>query len=182
MKKKNDRLSILLAAGLGLFCCTGLPGCQSKETKTETATNTTETTVNQDRTSTTTTAKSFGKLSDGTETQQYTLTNSKGMKAVFANYGGRLVSLLVPDKNGKLTDVVVGFSDAAAYEKSTEPYFGATIGRIGNRIAKGRFTLNGQEYKLFTNNGPNTLNGGKKGFQAVIWNAKQVNNQTLELT
>jgi aldose 1-epimerase len=80
-----------------------------------------------------------------------------------------------------MTDVVVGFGSLKDYLKSTEPYFGATIGRFGNRIAKGKFKLDGKEYQLFTNNGPNTLHGGKKGFQDVVWNANQLNDSTLEL-
>ncbi len=178
MKNKNSfKSNLLLLTALGLCGSLSMFGCQTKENKT---TENTSTEAIAD--SAATAATSFGKLTDGTEVQQYTLTNSKGMKAVFTNYGGRLVSLLVPDKNGKLTDVVVGLVDAAAYEKATEPYFGATIGRFGNRIANGRFTLDGKEYTLATNNGPNTLHGGKKGFQYVVWNARQVNNQTLELT
>lgn len=181
MKNKNVRNAFLLAASLGISTL-GMQSCNTKETKNETTTSTETTADSNPAADSTMAVKSFGKLKDGTETQQFTLTNNKGLKAVFTNYGGRLVSLLVPDKNDKLTDVVVGFTDAAAYEKSTEPYFGATIGRVGNRIAKGKFTLNGQEYKLFTNNGPNTLHGGKKGFQAVVWNANQINGHTLELT
>ncbi len=88
---------------------------------------------------------------------------------------------LCPDKDGELTDVVVGFKSVRDYENSTEPYFGATIGRFGNRIAKGKFTLDGKQYTLFTNNGANTLHGGKKGYQAVVWDAKQLNDSTLEL-
>lgn len=115
-------------------------------------------------------------------TDLYILKNSKGTTAAITNYGGRLVSLFVPDKNGKLTDVVVGFKSVRDYVNSTEPYFGATIGRYGNRIAKGKFSLDGKEYKLFTNNGPNTLHGGKTGYQAVVWNAKLLNDSTLELS
>lgn len=119
---------------------------------------------------------------DNKETGLYILKNSKGITAAVTNYGGRLVSLLVPDTDGKLQDVVVGFKSVADYAHSTEPYFGATIGRYGNRIGKGKFTLDGKEYTLFTNNGPNTLHGGKKGFQAVVWDANQLNDTTLELT
>ncbi len=118
---------------------------------------------------------------DGKKTDLYILKNKAGVTAAITNYGGRLVSLLVPDKNGKLTDVVVGLKGVKDYVSSTEPYFGATIGRVGNRIAKGKFTLDGKQYTLFTNNGPNTLHGGKKGFQAVVWDAVQPNDSTLEL-
>lgn len=125
-------------------------------------------------------ADSFNSEIDGVKVGLYTLENANHAKAVFTNYGGRLISLLVPDKNGNLTDVVVGFGSLSGYEKSTEPYFGATIGRFGNRIAKGKFTLDGKEYKLFTNNGANTLHGGKKGYQYVVWDAKQLNDHAVE--
>lgn len=123
----------------------------------------------------------FKKEIDGKQTDLFTLVNKDSAKALITNYGGRLVSLLVPDKEGKLVDVVAGFDSVTGYKDSTEPYFGATIGRYGNRIAKGKFTLDGKDYTLFTNNGVNTLHGGKKGFQDVVWDAKQINPQTLEL-
>jgi aldose 1-epimerase len=104
------------------------------------------------------------------------------MQAAITNYGGRLVSLLVPDKNGNLVDVVVGFDSVMQYKSSTEPYFGATIGRYGNRIARGKFTLDGKQYTLATNNGVNHLHGGTKGFQYVVWDAKQTGDSTLELS
>lgn len=124
----------------------------------------------------------FEKTIDGKATDLYTLKNSRGMVASITNYGGRLVSLQVPDSTGKLTDVVVGFNTVKGFQKSTEPYFGATIGRYGNRLAKGKFTLEGKSYKIFTNNGQNTLHGGKKGYQDVVWDAKQLNDSTLELS
>ncbi|NII82401.1 MULTISPECIES: aldose epimerase family protein [unclassified Pedobacter] len=126
-------------------------------------------------------ADSFKKEIDGKPTALYTLKNKNNAEAIFTNYGGRLVSLLVPNKNGNLIDVVVGFKSVNDYEKSTEPYFGATIGRYGNRIAKGKFTLEGKTYSLFTNNGQNTLHGGKKGYQYVVWDASQPNANTLML-
>lgn len=119
---------------------------------------------------------------NGKEINLYELTNSKNAKATFTNYGGRLVSLMVPDKAGKLTDVVVGFGSIADYLKSTEPYFGATIGRYGNRIAKGKFTLDGVEYTSSLNNGKNTLHGGKNGFQSVVWDASQPDKSTIVFT
>ncbi len=99
--------------------------------------------------------------------------------AYFTNYGARLVGLWTPDKDGNPTDVVVGFDNLAAYVNSTEPYFGATIGRYGNRIAKGKFSLDGQEFDLSVNNGVNTLHGGKKGFQSKYWNVEQPDEHTL---
>jgi aldose 1-epimerase len=125
---------------------------------------------------------SFQQIIDGKQTGLYVLKNKHGMQAAITNYGGRLVSLLVPGKNDRLIDVAAGFDSVLQYQSSTEPYFGATIGRYGNRIAKGKFSLDGQQYSLFTNNGPNTLHGGKKGFQYVVWDAKQVGDSLLELT
>ncbi len=125
--------------------------------------------------------KNFEKTIDGKQTDLYTLKNHNGMEADITNYGGRLVSLKAPDKNGNMTDVVVGFKSVDDYVNSTEPYFGATIGRYGNRIAKGNFFLDGKQYTLFTNNGANTLHGGKKGYQAVVWDAKKLNDSTLQL-
>lgn len=124
----------------------------------------------------------FQKEIDGKKTNLYVLKNKNGMQAAFTNYGGRLVSLLVPDSAGKPIDVVVGFDSVDGFVNSTEPYFGATIGRYGNRIAKGKFSLDGKQYTLATNNGQNTLHGGKKGFQYVVWDAAQPNPQTLVLT
>ncbi|GAC1420535.1 MAG: galactose mutarotase [Flavisolibacter sp.] len=125
--------------------------------------------------------KLFEDSIDGQKTHLYILNNHSGMTAAITNYGGRIVSLLVPDREGKMTDVVVGFKSLKDYQQSTEPYFGATVGRFGNRIAKGKFSLDGKAYQLFLNNGPNTLHGGKKGFQAVVWQSNLVNDSTLEL-
>jgi len=124
----------------------------------------------------------FNATIDQKQVHLYTLKNKNGMKALITNFGGRLVSLYVPDKNNKLIDVVQGFSSVEGYQKSTEPYFGATIGRYGNRIAKGKFTLEGKAYTLFLNNGPNTLHGGKKGFQDVMWDATQPDSSSIELS
>jgi len=117
--------------------------------------------------------ESFGKV-EGRGVELYTLTNKKGAEAKITTYGATVVSLKVPDRNGKFDDVVLGFDDIDGYLKGSS-YFGATIGRFGNRIAKGRFTLNGVGYKVATNNGENHLHGGNKGFDKVIWNAKPFN-------
>jgi len=124
----------------------------------------------------------FEKTIDGKQTHLFVLKNKNGMEAAITNYGGRLVALLVPDSTGKMIDVSVGMSSVDDYVKSTERYYGATIGRYGNRIAKGHFTLEGKQYTLAINNAPNTLHGGKKGYEDVVWDAKKVNDQTLELT
>jgi aldose 1-epimerase len=115
----------------------------------------------------------FGKTKDGTAVEQYTLKNSRGMTAKIITYGGIITELHVPDRGGKLDDVVLGFDNLDAYLKG-HPYFGAITGRVANRIAKGRFTLDGKEYKLATNNGPNALHGGLQGFDKKVWKAEPV--------
>jgi len=117
------------------------------------------------------TAKPFGKTTGGKGIQLYTLTNKNGMEADIATYGGTVIRLLVPDRTGKLGDVALGFSTIDPYFTSTT-YFGALIGRYANRIANGRFTLDGKSYQLAKNNAPNTLHGGKKGFDKQLWTAE----------
>src|SRR5438105_2236529 len=112
--------------------------------------------------------QSFGKTKDGTAVDLFILRNGHGAEARISNYGGLVVSLKVPDRAGRIADVVLGYDNLDGYLKET-PYFGALIGRYGNRIAKGKFTLNGQQYTLATNNGPNALHGGLKGFDKVLW-------------
>ncbi|MFD2287713.1 galactose-1-epimerase [Pedobacter petrophilus] len=118
---------------------------------------------------------------DGKAVTLYTLKNANGATVTITNYGGRIVSLLVPNKDDKLTDVVLGYDSIGAYRKKGEPFFGALIGRYGNRIGKGKFTLNGEQYTLQLNDGPNTLHGGTDGFYAKVWDAKQVDGKKLEL-
>jgi aldose 1-epimerase len=120
----------------------------------------------------TVTKQSFGKTDSGENIDLYTLRNIHGVEAKITNYGGIVVSLKVPDRSGKFDDVVLGFNGLADYLKP-HPYFGALIGRYGNRIAKGRFTLDGVEYKLAVNNGENSLHGGIKGFDKVIWTGRE---------
>lgn len=104
---------------------------------------------------------------------------SDSLKAAFTNYGGRLVGLWIPDKNGKFTDVVVGMGTVNDFITSTEPYFGATIGRVGNRIAKGKFSIDGTKYNISINNGEHSLHGGKKGFQDVVWQVDKLEMNKL---
>src|SRR5437016_4917257 len=111
----------------------------------------------------------FGKLPDGTPVDLYTLTNSHGLIAKITNYGTTITELHVPDRDGKLGDVVLGFDNLAQYLKK-HPYFGSTVGRVANRIAGGKFTLDGKTYTLAVNDGPNHLHGGLKGFDKVVWN------------
>ncbi len=115
----------------------------------------------------------FGKTADGQNVEIYTLTNANGVEAKITTYGGIVTSLKVPDRNGKLDDVVLGFDSLDSYLKG-HPSLGIIAGRYANRIGKGRFKLNGVEYKLALNNGPNSLHGGLKGFDKKVWAAKPV--------
>jgi len=125
--------------------------------------------------------KDFEKIIDGKPVGLFILNNSNGVEMSVTNYGAKIVSLHVPDKNGKLIDVVLGKSCIDDYLNNQEPYFGAICGRTANRIANGCFTLEGVEYRLAVNNGPNSLHGGPKGFHAVVWDVKKTDAQTIEL-
>ncbi len=114
----------------------------------------------------------FGQTAEGQEVMLYTLTNSKGLRARITNFGATLVSLHVPDRNGSLDDVVLGFDDLQGYVAQST-YIGVTAGRYANRIGQGKFTLDGVEYTLAVNNGPNHLHGGLKGFDKVVWNTQE---------
>jgi len=149
--KKITQFLMSTSAGLGAAC---LVGCSSMPIPTNTVGTISQT--------------PFGNTADGTPVAIYTLRNSKGMEARIMTYGGIVQSLKVPDKNGKLGDVVLGYDDLDGYLKAT-PYFGALIGRYGNRIGGAKFTLEGKTYTLATNNGPNSLHGGLKGFDKVVW-------------
>ena len=142
----------LATAGLGAAC---LVSCSSMSSNK----------------SSTITKADFGKTSEGQAVEIYTLHNSKGAEARIMTYGGIVQSLSMPDKNGKFADVVLGYDNLQGYIDKT-PYFGALIGRYGNRIGGAKFTLEGNPYTLATNNGPNTLHGGLKGFDKVVWTAK----------
>jgi aldose 1-epimerase len=128
--------------------------------------------------------ESYGKMPDGTQVDRYTLTNANGMEAGIITYGGALVKLTAPDKSGKLADVVLAMDDLDGMRKQ-DAFFGALIGRYGNRIGKAQFTLDGQTYKLPANNGPNTLHGGPEGFDKRMWTAQKgsaAEGASLELT
>lgn len=126
----------------------------------------------------------YGTTSDGTPVYMYTLSNTKGMQAQVISYGGILTSLTAPDRSGKYADVVLGLHDLASYQREGG-YYGAIIGRYGNRIGGAQFTLEGKTYSLPKNNGDNALHGGLKGFDKRVWNAREVSDptgKTLELT
>src|ERR1700730_3316594 len=145
--------------GLGLASTLLLMSCSSTERKDMNAA----------------TEQSFGKLPSGEQVDLYTLRNAKGVEVAIMNYGARVVALKVPDRTGKFDDVVLGFDQLDGYLKEN-PYFGAIVGRYGNRIAKGQFTLDGAKYTLARNNGENALHGGLKGFDKVLWSARKVSS------
>ncbi|MFC0876818.1 aldose epimerase family protein [Saccharicrinis sp. FJH2] len=125
--------------------------------------------------------QAFNKVVDGKQVSLVTLTNKNGLEMTVTNFGAKVVSLMVPDKNGEFTDIVLGFNNIDDY-MTYEPYFGAAIGRYGNRIANAEFTLNGEVYHLSKNDGNNSLHGGKKGFNAVVWDMEKVDDHSVKFT
>lgn len=120
------------------------------------------------------TKNSYGTTSDGVVVDEYTLTNANGMEVKIITYGGIITSVRVPDRGGNWANVALGFDSLADYETLNGPYFGAITGRYANRIAGAKFTVDGTEYALATNNGPNSLHGGLKGFDKVVWTGAEV--------
>lgn len=118
----------------------------------------------------------FGNLPNGQGTQLFTLRNAHGIEVQLTNYGGIITSLKTPDRAGHFSDIVLGYDNLAAYVANS-PYFGAIVGRYANRIARGRFSLDGSAYTLAINNGPNSLHGGLRGFDKVVWNARPFQNR-----
>lgn len=147
---KLKTIAALILATLAAGC-----GGGTKPTETKPATTTEIPKVQK---------QAFGKTGDGTPVDLYTLSNKNGITATITNYGGIITSLKTPDKQGNAADIVLGFDSIDGYLKG-HPYFGALIGRYGNRIGKAKFMLNGKEYKLAANNGPNHLHGGVEGFE-----------------
>jgi aldose 1-epimerase len=125
--------------------------------------------------------ENFQTTVDGKQTDLYILRNAAGNEVAVTNYGGAIVAIMVPDKEGKLANVIQGHDNIKDVINSPEPYLSRLIGRFGNRIAKGRFQLHGKEYKLATNDGPNHLHGGNKGFNVKVWDATQVNDHAIVL-
>ena len=127
------------------------------------------------------TEKPFGNYYNAPVTE-YTLTNSSGMQASILNYGGTITKLMVPDRSGKMGDVVLGFETFGGYMQKKDPYMGALVGRYANRIANAKFTMDGKTYKLAPNNSRNSLHGGNVGFDKVIWNVEKIGDSSLKLT
>ena len=126
-------------------------------------------------------AADFSKEVDGKQTALFILKNSKGYEVAITNYGGAVVAIMVPDKDGKIGNVIQGHDNIDEVISSPEPYLSTLIGRYGNRICKGKFTLDGKEYSLAINNGPNALHGGPTGFHRRVWDAKPIGENALEL-
>ena len=147
----------ILPVAAGLLLCVGIRGSEGRPS--EATPSSAKPTVSR---------APFGQMPDGTAVESFTLRNAHGIEVKAITYGGIIVSLRAPDRAGKFDDVVLGYDDLAGYLRQS-PYFGAIVGRYGNRIAKGRFTLDGKTYTLATNNGPNHLHGGVKGFDKVVW-------------
>lgn len=171
---KNRQTALVGLALLGLLVASCQPKAKEKQNmKEETATPKEVAYQLPD-------PKNFDKTQGGKKIQLFILKNGP-IQAAITNYGARMVSLLVPDKNGKATDVLTGYNNIDDYLKQ-ESYFGTVVGRYGNRIAKGKFTLNGKAYTLATNNGVNHLHGGPEGFARKVWDAKQIDSSTVEFS
>lgn len=125
--------------------------------------------------------KDFQTTINGKKTDLYILKNRLGYEVAITNYGGAIVAIMVPDKDGNVANVIQGHDNIQDVIKSPEPYLSTLIGRFGNRIARGQFTLNGKEYQLAINNGPNALHGGPTGFHARVWDARQMGPRSLAL-
>ena len=123
----------------------------------------------------------FQKVIDGKQTDLFILKNESGAEVAITNYGGAVVAIMVPDKNGNYANVIQGHDTIDKTINSPEPFLSTLIGRYGNRIAKGKFELDGVEYQLAVNNGPNHLHGGPTGYHARVWDAEQTDAQTLKL-
>jgi len=123
----------------------------------------------------------FVKTIDGKKTDLYVLRNSNGVEVAVTNYGARTVAISVPDKAGKFEDVISGFNTLDEYINCPEPFHGPIVGRVGNRIARGKFKLDGKEYNVSINNGPNHLHGGLKGFHHRVWDVKRVTDKAIDL-
>jgi aldose 1-epimerase len=160
--KLSLSLRLVLSACLLLSACSAPPD-QEAEMSSET------------RSTASVSHELFGTLPDGSDVSLYTLRNASGIEVRLIDYGGIVLSIMAPDRSGELADIALGYDDLDGYLAET-PYFGALIGRYGNRIAKGRFSLDGVDYELVANNDPNHLHGGDVGFDKVLWSAEMVDS------
>ncbi len=172
MKTTYSTILILTIASLSILSCKNEKKKDMDETTTKDSVIDTEQQLK---------ATAFDTMINNKKTGLYWIKGDS-IKVAFTNYGGRIVGLWVPDETGKMTDVVVGFGDVKGYVNSTEPYFGATIGRVGNRIAKGKFSIDGKQYSVPLNNGANALHGGTEGFQDKVWDVKESDDKKIVFT
>ncbi|MFA0964407.1 aldose epimerase family protein [Roseivirga sp. BDSF3-8] len=171
----------LMKHALTLFICLLLMSCEAEKAQKE---QESDTMSEPEATIPAITKAPFGTMPDGTEIEKFTVEAPDGAKVDIITYGGIVTSLMVPDKDGNLGDVVLGHNSLQPY-LDDNPFFGAIIGRYGNRIAKGKFSLDGEAYTLATNNDQNHLHGGEKGFDKVVWQGKEVQTEEaagVELT
>jgi aldose 1-epimerase len=173
MMKKNNAFLLTLS-----LCAVLFAACNSQPKKNNNVENDTISSIGNKLPDST----NFNADVKGEAVKLFTLKNKNNATVAITNYGGRLVSVLVPDKSGVPTDVILGYDSLKSYQKPKEPYFGAIIGRYGNRIARGKFSLDGKAYQLDINDGLNTLHGGFNGFYSKVFSAKQLSDQQLELT
>ncbi|WP_018478674.1 aldose epimerase family protein [Pontibacter roseus] len=170
MKNHIWRNTLLAFALFGGLSSAGISGCSSPEQQNEQTISTDEAVTMNIK------SEPFGTAPDGQEVRLFTLTNATGMTVKITNYGAIVTSIMTPDRDGNLGEVALGFDSVDGYVPN-DPHFGGVVGRYANRIAKGRFTLDGQEYKLATNDAPNHLHGGNIGFDRVVWTAEDLHDQ-----
>lgn len=168
--KATKLLIATFISGICLLSC--------KETKKEQSIETLKEEMEESKLSHELNVKNFETVIEGDSVKLYTLKNNNGMEVTITNYGQRLISLHAPDKNGNFEDVVLGFPHLDNY-RAKKNYYGATIGRYGNRIAKGKFTIDGTTYDLAINNNENHLHGGIKGFESVVWNVDEAKDNYI---
>ncbi|WP_299991563.1 aldose epimerase family protein [uncultured Pontibacter sp.] len=170
MQKYNGRRTLLMLTLLGSLSTACLMGCSGNDSQTEQANSTEQTSMMEIK------SEPFGTAPNGQEVQLYTLTNDSGMTVKITNYGAIVTSIQTPDREGNLGEVALGFNNVDGYVPN-DPHFGGIVGRYANRIAKGKFTLDGEEYTLAVNNAPNHLHGGITGFDRVVWQAEPLQRQ-----
>ncbi|MBW8685853.1 aldose epimerase family protein [Chitinophaga rhizophila] len=171
---KNIFPLLTVAAAVSLSACQS--GTKTENNSTDSM-STTQDSLSQGQLS----DAAFDKTIDGKQVKLYHLKGKGNIQVAITNYGAKIVSLLAPDKQGQLADVELGYDNIDRYVDTKERYYGGIVGRYGNRIAKGKFKVDGKEYTLAVNNGQNHLHGGKKGFNDVVWDAEQPNDHTLKL-